>query len=60
MCVVLPVCFEVVFEVSGPGERPAASLERAAEDLFGEGPAGPRRRRLSLLPVCRQTVCVVT
>lgn len=57
--VVLPVCFEVVFEMSRPGERPAAALERAAEDLLGEGAAGPRRQ-LSLVPVRRQTVCVVT
>lgn len=53
---VLPVCFEVVFEMSRPRERPAAALERAAEDLLGEGAAGPRR----LVPVCCQAVCVVT
>lgn len=53
---VLPVCFEVVFEMSRPRERPAAALERAAEDLLGEGAAGPRR----LVSVCCQAVCVVT
>lgn len=53
---VLPVCFEVVLEMSWPGERPAAALKRAAEDLLGEGAAGPRR----LFPICCEAVCVVT
>lgn len=56
---VIPVCFEVIFEMSRPGERPAATLKRAAEDLLGERAAGPRRE-LSLVPVCCQTVRVVT
>lgn len=59
VCDVLPVRFEVVFEMSRPGERPAATLKRTAEDLLGEGAAGPGLQ-LSLVPVCCQTVCVVT
>lgn len=39
---ILPVCFEVVFEMSRPRERPAAALKRTAEDLPGGGAAGPR------------------
>jgi len=59
VCNMLPVCFEVVFQMCRPGERPAATLKRAAQDLLGEGAAGSSRQ-LSLVPVCYQTVCVVT
>ncbi len=59
VCFALLVCFQVVFEMSGPGERPAATLKRAAEDLLGEGAAGPRRQ-LPLVPVCCEAVCVIT
>lgn len=38
-----PVCFEMILEMSRPAERPTAALKRAAEDLLGEGAAGPRR-----------------
>lgn len=47
---VVPVSFEMVFEMSWPGERPAATFKRAAEDLLRDGAAGPRRQ-LPLLPV---------
>lgn len=53
-----PVRFEVVLEVGRPGERPAAALERAAQDLLAQREAGTRRRLL-LVPVCQQTVRVV-
>lgn len=44
-----PVCFEVILEMSRPGEGPAAALKRAAEDLpGGEGAPGPRRRERRL------------
>lgn len=50
-----PVCFKVVLQVSRPGERPAAALERAAQDLPGEGAAGLR----SPVSVRGRVVCVV-
>lgn len=55
---VIPVCFEVIFEMSGPGERLAAALKRAAH-LLGEG-AARSGRKVSFVPICYQTVCVVT
>lgn len=59
LCDALPVCFEVIFEMSRPGERPAAALKRAAQDLLGEG-AACSGRQVSFVPVWYQTVCVVT
>lgn len=55
----LPVRFQVVFEVSRPGERPAAALERAAQELLGKRAAAPRRR-LPLVSVFDRVLCVVT
>lgn len=52
----LPVCFKVVFQMSRPGERPAAALKRAAQDLLGEWAASLR----CPVSIRGRVVCVVT
>lgn len=51
MRVCIPVCFEVVFEVSRPGEGSIAALKRAAEVLFRRKRTIGPRRLLSLHPL---------
>lgn len=44
---VVPVSFEVVFEMCGPDEGPAAAFERAVQDGLGDGAVAPGRGALS-------------